>query len=487
MQRVRNGISAARQLRSSASTRAYDLMDKAVKGSKSGAVDIGMNVGHNIVTPIVRYHVVSALGGTDPELPNSVRRGVDLLAEDICVSVEIKILEALRQSIGGSAETAKFSPQESHNCCRPNCCTYLRSKILYILYPYDRSIWSQLRDPWYYILKIFTIFPMFYVSMSTWFILWLLKDKRDEYSLVRFIVDLKCSLFISSVINSILGNVMYLRCTTINPKGLPCHSNSPGQMQPFWPVAAFFVLQLALTFISALLNCCSKVKGKHASKKSDDLGKTTIVQQLERETRRRRSRIFCWLVYDIVAVTIVAALVVFAVVSESSYGSSGGNSTYISSTNPIYTPEQHIPRDLAEVLYWCRVLYGWLCFPWMLLLLPGMFPLLTHTKPTGYSRIGKTLPIASAMVRLKNYQYRQELRKNGGNLHITSENNSGSNNSGSNNTSGNNNNKGTTNRDVEIGGVNPMGTAEKSNYESSSRNSSGGGRNKSSNNPFGRG
>ena len=82
--------------------------------------------------------------------------------------------------------------------------------------------------------------------------------------------------------------------------------------------------------------------------------------------------------YDLVAVGIVTALVILAVATESSYGSTGGNTTSFVSSNPLYTPEQHIPRDLAEVLYWCRVLYGWLCFPWVLLLLPGMFPLLVR-------------------------------------------------------------------------------------------------------------
>ena len=409
MQRAKRTLRAAQHVRASASTRAYDLMNVAVVHSQSTVVDAGLNASHKIVTPIVRYHVSALLGGTDPALPNSVRTGIDLLAEDVCVDVEIKILEALRQNVGGKTDAAKFSKQESLKCCRPNCCSYIRASMLYTLYPYDRSIWSQLRDPWFYILKLLTIFPMFYISMSFWFFLWILKDKRDEYTLVKFIVDLKSSLFISAVINSVLGNIMYLRCTTIDPTAVPCHSNSPGQMQPFWPVAGFFVLQLVLTFVSTMLNCCSLVKGKHAKQKSDKLGRSALVLELETETRRRRSRIFCWIVYDIVAVAIVCAIVVLAIATEATYGSGGVNN--ITSTNILHTPEQHIPRDLAEVLYWCRVLYGWLCFPWLLLLLPGMFPLLTHTKATGYTRDGRTVPIASALVRLQNFQWRREKNK----------------------------------------------------------------------------
>ena len=94
--------------------------------------------------------------------------------------------------------------------------------------------------------------------------------------------------------------------------------------------------------------------------------------------------------------------------NESKYGSNQLQN--ITSTNVLFTPEQHIPRDLAEVLYWCRVLYGWFCFPWILLLLPGMFPLRTHTKETGYTRNGKTVPMASSLIRLLNFQHQQDLR-----------------------------------------------------------------------------
>ena len=157
------------------------------------------------------------------------------MANDVCVDVNIKILEALRENVGGQKDSVKFIKQNNPKCCRPNCCNYLRSSILYTLYPYDRSLWSRLRDPWYFLFKLFTIFPLYYVSIATWFILWLMKDKRDEYTLVKFIVDLKSSLFVSAVLSSILGNIIFLRCTTIDPTTLPCHSNSPGQLQPFWP------------------------------------------------------------------------------------------------------------------------------------------------------------------------------------------------------------------------------------------------------------
>ena len=172
-------------------------------------------------------------------------------------------------------------------------------------------------------------------------------------------------------------------------------------------MAGCFLLQILLTYISAILNCCSAVKGKKG-KRNSKLGKSNLVKDLEKETKRRRSRIFCWLVYDLIAIAVVCGIVILSIVNESKYGSNQLQN--ITSTNVLFTPEQHIPRDLAEVLYWCRVLYGWFCFPWILLLLPGMFPLLTHTKETGYTRYGKTVPMASSLIRLLNFQHQQDLR-----------------------------------------------------------------------------
>jgi len=61
MQRTRNAIKVAnsksKQLRTQAATKALDLMNQVVTNSQSGVVDVGLNVGSKIVTPIVRYHV----------------------------------------------------------------------------------------------------------------------------------------------------------------------------------------------------------------------------------------------------------------------------------------------------------------------------------------------------------------------------------------------------------------------------------------------
>ncbi len=414
MRAARNAAQRARRKAAAkAAGRARALLDAALDRARVTAVGAGVEGTHALVTPAVRFHVVSALGGTDPEMPASVRRGIDLVAEDVCVSVELTVYEALHARLQGPQDetagaAARIIAAPSPPCCKPNCASWLRAKVLYTLFPHDRSVWSQLQDPWWYLFKLLSVFPLFYVSIGTWFVLWTLKDKGDEFQLVSFIVQMKSSLFYSALISSVVGNVLYLRCTTLDPGDAPCGHHAPGQLQPFWPVVFVFWLQITLTWVSALLNCCSTVKGRRVALPGR-LDTSKLIQDLEKQTNRRRSRIFCWLMWDLVACAIVIGAAIGVSVSMEEDGaspSSGGvNATVTTSPEmPASAIVGEPSRDLKEVLYWIRVLYGFLCLPWVVLCFPGMFPLLLHAKPTGYNRRGQTCPTATASERLANWQ-----------------------------------------------------------------------------------
>ena len=149
-----------------------------------------------------------------------------------------------------------------------------------------------------------------------------------------------------------------------------------------------------------------------------------LVQDLEKQTNRRRSRIFCWLVWDLVACAVVGGAAIGAAVSmggdgAAGTGGSGSNATVAGTTVTVTAGAIVEPaRDLKEVLYWLRILYGWLCLPWVVLSLPGMFPLLLHAKRTGYNKRGQTCPIATAAERQTNWQvnrlHEEEGRRGGG-------------------------------------------------------------------------
>jgi hypothetical protein len=419
--------------RRKAAGRARALLDVAVEKARGGTLSAGAGATHALLTPAVRYHVVSALGGCDPDMPASVRRGIDVVAEDVCVSVELTMFEALNARLppspsSSAAEKAASVAARQHAraaaCCKPHAPAWCRAKVLYSAYPHDRSVWSQLRDPSFYLLKALSVFPLFFVSVGTWFVIWLLKDKRDEYQLISFIVQMKSALCASAVISSIIGNVLYLRCTTLEPELYPCKTYAPGQLQPFWPTAAVFLLQIVLTWVSAFLNCCSKVKGRRHALPGTQATTSKLVQDLEKQTNRRRSRIFCWLVWDLVACAVVGGAAIGAAVSmggdgAAGTGGSGSNATVAGTTVTVTAGAIVEPaRDLKEVLYWLRILYGWLCLPWVVLSLPGMFPLLLHAKRTGYNKRGQTCPIATAAERQTNWQvnrlHEEEGRRGGG-------------------------------------------------------------------------
>ena len=73
------------------------------------------------------------------------------------------------------------------------------------------SVWEQMRSPAWWFLKILSVFPYYFVAMSVWFVLWLLRSKRDQYQLVSFIVSLKQAHFIAyGMMGSLMGNFSFI-------------------------------------------------------------------------------------------------------------------------------------------------------------------------------------------------------------------------------------------------------------------------------------
>lgn len=70
---------------------------------------------------------------------------------------------------------------------------YLRSKLLYTLYPYDKSIFLTMYNPWWVVLLLCSTFPFYGVQAVYYWIVFLSIDKRDEYQLVTFALELKVS------------------------------------------------------------------------------------------------------------------------------------------------------------------------------------------------------------------------------------------------------------------------------------------------------
>jgi hypothetical protein len=150
--------------------------------------------------------------GSDPDMPRAVKRAIGASVRELVTEIEITLADTVEVAIQGTdASIKELIEADPRPCCRPNPCAWVRANILYTLFPHDQSVWEQMRSPTWWFLKILSVFPYYFVAMSVWFVLWLLRSKRDQYQLVSFIVSLKQAHFIAyGMMGSLMGNFSFI-------------------------------------------------------------------------------------------------------------------------------------------------------------------------------------------------------------------------------------------------------------------------------------
>ena len=91
--------------------------------------------------------------------------------------------------------------------------------------PNDRSIWWQIRQPAWWLFTAISVFPLYGVAQVWWVLLFFLRDFRDEFQLVSFMVKVKTTAVISvGLLPSYIGISTYISCTE---RGT-CNTDGPG-------------------------------------------------------------------------------------------------------------------------------------------------------------------------------------------------------------------------------------------------------------------
>jgi len=243
-------------------------------------------------------------------------------------------------------------------------CDCFRAFFRYHLYPYDKSFWGKMRDPWHILFLLIPLVPVFGVNVAWFFFVFIIIDKSDAFQLVQFILAFKGTAFLSQgIVKAVLGLIMFMRC--VSGRGHDsehdCEDTGPGGGGDVWPTAAAFMFQLLLVWLAFLLLRCSKDKGRSTLK-----GIVDVREEGTASTKGGYIVYFLW--YDLVAFCICLGIVAFAV-----------------STRPKFHMEDW---PVHHAVFGAQVLYGMLSMPFFLFTLPVLQRLLTHALPTAYDRNG---------------------------------------------------------------------------------------------------
>lgn len=331
-QTAAHAATVARAKASEAKSSAMTMAEAKALGASEALVKYIM--GH--VTKVVRKAVV------DPDMPGPVARAVEgtvnVLMDDLTLEVQEVALGTVRKR-----EVPPLKPWPGN--CLVSGLARMRAFFLYTLFPADQSVWRQMKNPAWWLLKAVSIFPYYGVQQGFFTVHFLLMNKRDEFQLVNFVLLFKGSQFVSvGFVSTIIGSSIY-------------YAAQGDGTEPVFPAsfasAALFAWQILLVWAAAALLPCSRswrVTSEVAEKKIPHGG-----------------RLLPFVVWDTFAFLISAALVVAVIVAGQS------------------------EARIVETIFWARAIYALLSLPFFFFAMAGA--LFTHATPTGYDEHGACVPL----------------------------------------------------------------------------------------------
>mmetsp|Transcript_73292 Transcript_73292/g.184656 ORF Transcript_73292/g.184656 Transcript_73292/m.184656 type:complete len:471 (-) Transcript_73292:80-1492(-) len=378
--------------------------DKAKKEGYKKLFDLGAATRAKVMFGLLC--ATKSVATADPDMCQCIRVRiedlVDVLWNDLTIFVEK--LEADQRAV--TLGKAAGDVEELGQLGIPTCTLGLRwwrARILYTWLPYDRSIFGQLKWPSWWILTIISLIPLYGIRVAFFSLMLLLivaGNPADEYQLVTYIIGFKGSQFISSgVIQAIIAAIKYYLC--VHPGGThTCDVDGPGATQDLASGLADFLGSCILTWIAFLwLPCSNRSAGlkdivdKEASSGGEGEAAGTVMEEVPQRgccgsggyDSSRGGRLKGLLGWDIMSFLLSCSL---------SFGL-----MYVDSK-----VHAHGPVGIKQVLwdacrwegqtaiFWGRIFYAFLSFPFVVFLIPGLNSVLTHTTPTGYNTNGLCVP-----------------------------------------------------------------------------------------------
>lgn len=291
----------------------------------------------------------------------------------------------------------------------PNPLAKLRAIILYTVKPYDRGFWAQAKSPLFLLLSAFTVFPSYGVQPIAFFVFFLLLDRSDEYQLTSFILNFKGLQFISGgVMAGLLGGVRLQVCASMDTCDTFGANGAPGMYRGFFFESAAFCLNVVLVWLAFLLLPCTHQKGALGaaltSTEAEGLASTTTPQSNAWTPMRSRAPLRR-------EHTLVRFLGPLAHDTKACCGKIGVSLSRGGSLRPLLkwdlfafllsaammatALQHHDGWKRRAWIFWGRVLYGVASLPFLPFAVPPFDRILLHSKPTGYNKRGRTVPVLS--------------------------------------------------------------------------------------------
>mmetsp|Transcript_63397 Transcript_63397/g.163120 ORF Transcript_63397/g.163120 Transcript_63397/m.163120 type:complete len:453 (-) Transcript_63397:87-1445(-) len=345
---------------------------------------------------------IKSVAVADPDMCECVRSRVeglvDLFWDDLTVYIDNTMRDSRAAAMGHAVtdveELAKRGEDDAPTMCSPR---WWRAKILYHYLPFDISIFGQVKDPWFWILTVISLIPLYGIRVAFFsliLVLMLLGMPADEYQLVGYIIGFKGTQFISSgVVQAIGAAVRYYLC--VHPGGEhTCDTTGPGANQDMLSGVIDFVGSCILVWVAFLCLPCSErsagMRELEVDTEGQDVESPGCCSCCQGYDREKGGRLRGLLGYDMFCFLLSCLLALGLMYVDVTHARPGGPPYREASFSDVLEDVDTWTGHAA--IYWARILYSFLSFPFIIFLIPGVNGILTHTSPTGYNEYGYCLP-----------------------------------------------------------------------------------------------
>jgi len=361
---------------------------------------------------------------SDPDMPGCIRRRMEHAIEQAWADIiiyEEKMVKDAENGLTGRAEKDHEGLANMGN--RPLLFSpmWIRAKVLYCMFPFDKSIFGQIKDPLWWVLLVVSMVPQFGIRIIFWatVLLFILRGcPADEFQLVSYILAFKGTQVISSgLVMSVMAAVKYYLC--VHPKEYhSCAADGPGVQDYIGSSGVDFVGSCILVWLAFFSLPFSKTSGGSRSMGQDDklsnasesedeggcrccgkLRKCTFCCRCCRWDPTRGGRLAPLLCWDIMTFVLSIALFISLVYVDITHLRPDGQPADVVD-HPVHTWKDigHIINEdlgtwnVRVAVFISRTFYAWLSFPFLVFKIPVITSILTHTSPTGYNRRGVCVP-----------------------------------------------------------------------------------------------